>query len=229
MTAPENSFAVIELFTSEGCSSCPAADKLLSEIILKSALDEKPVYALAFHVTYWDRLGWKDKYGDRAYSERQGNYAMAFGKQNVYTPQMIINGTNEFTGSNKSKAYKGIETALATSAEATINIQSRYSNVNNILNVDFKVENASDHHLLNLAIVEKDLVSNIGRGENKGRTLRHDNVVRHFTNLDINGKNSGNVNLHLSEDINLKNASLIAYLQHKHTMEIIGATGTTIN
>src|SRR6187402_1594915 len=96
-TTTNNGFAVVELYTSEGCSSCPPADELVSKIQKES--NGQPVYILAFHVDYWNRLGWKDVFGDAAYSKRQNDYAQYLKLPSVYTPQIVVNGKKEFVGS----------------------------------------------------------------------------------------------------------------------------------
>src|SRR6476619_4430550 len=94
----EPGFAVVELFTSEGCSSCPPADNLLARI-QKEDMD-KQVYLLAYHVDYWDRQGWKDRFSDAAFTQHQQQYAEWLHLNSVYTPQMVVNGKEEFVGSN---------------------------------------------------------------------------------------------------------------------------------
>jgi hypothetical protein len=100
-------FAVVELFTSEGCSSCPPADRLLARIADEAAHSGQPVYALAFHVGYWDRLEWSDRFADPAFSRRQERYAAALGMPAVYTPEMIVNGRASFVGSDERRAIAG--------------------------------------------------------------------------------------------------------------------------
>ena len=94
----KNSFVVIELFTSEGCSSCPPADKVLSEVIADARKNNKPIYAMSFHVDYWNRLGWKDPYSDFLFTNRQNNYSDVLGEREVYTPQVFVNGKIYFVG-----------------------------------------------------------------------------------------------------------------------------------
>ena len=97
-------FAVVELFTSEGCSSCPPAEALLNQIHPRAAKSGQRIYTLAFHVDYWDRLGWKDPFSEAAYSQRQNSYANGFGEDRIYTPQMIVNGRGGFVGSDAGEA-----------------------------------------------------------------------------------------------------------------------------
>jgi len=103
-------FAVVELFTSEGCSSCPPADEILAKIAREYPDN---VYVLGFHVDYWDRLGWRDIYSSADYTHRQQKYAQLFNLNSIYTPQAIVNGKHEFVGSNESSLRSAIEEGLA--------------------------------------------------------------------------------------------------------------------
>src|SRR5436305_253879 len=114
----ENGIAVVELFTSEGCSSCPPADELLSD--LKTSMRGKNIFLLAFHVDYWNYLGWNDRFSDAAFSKRQSHYADVLHAE-VYTPQMIVNGQKVFVGSKRSEAEDAIADALKN--PTTIKIQ----------------------------------------------------------------------------------------------------------
>ena len=101
-------FALVELFTSQGCSSCPAADKYLSELIEKAKKEGKTIFALSFHVDYWNYIGWRDPYSSKEFTDRQKTYFENTKTTSIYTPQVLVNGSEEFVGSNK----KGIEGAV---------------------------------------------------------------------------------------------------------------------
>jgi hypothetical protein len=216
------SFAVVELFTSEGCSSCPPADKVLGNIVEDSRKDGKPVFALAFHVDYWNRLGWKDEYSSAEYSERQRNYARALGS-NVYTPQMVINGTDEFVGSNSATATKSIQNGLDKPAAASValgNIRQKDSQ----LQLDYSLGGNYSGSVLNVAVVERGIITDVRNGENSGRELRHENLVRTFQSLELQ-KADGSVTMQVPDDVNIDNASVIAYLQNPDSKKITGASG----
>jgi hypothetical protein len=110
--------AVVELFTSEGCSSCPPADDILVDIAREARQSKRAIYPLAFHVDYWDQLGWKDPFGSAAYSRRQDDYVAAFGGEGPYTPQMVVNGRVGFVGSRREQAQREIARALEQPATA---------------------------------------------------------------------------------------------------------------
>ncbi len=175
-----HSAAVVELFTSEGCSSCPPADQLLADLIREAKSNGQPVYALAFHVGYWDGLGWKDPFSDPAYTQRQLNYAAALKLDDVYTPQMIVNGTAQFVGSDRQAAREAIDRALRQSASAAVEFQavqshsaqSQAGNDGPGRPIDLTYRAAGPKGaVLNVAVVEGSLRVDVPRGENGGRQL----------------------------------------------------------
>lgn len=216
------SFAVVELFTSEGCSSCPPADKVLADIVKKAQGSDQRIFALAFHVDYWNRLGWKDEYSSAEYSQRQRSYARAL-RSSVYTPQMVVNGKSEFMGSSSARAANSIENGLEKPAAASVEL-TNFKMADNQLQVDFNISGTYSGSVLNVAVVERGIVTDVKRGENGGRKLRYENVVRSFRTLDLQ-KANGSATLQLPDDIDMNNASVIAYVQNPDSKEIIGAQG----
>jgi hypothetical protein len=163
--------AVVELFTSEGCSSCPPAEAYVGELAQRS-----DVLALTYHVDYWDDLGWHDRFGLHAAVQRQQNYAKNLRLATVYTPQVIIDGREDFVGSDR----RSIGSALAVrrpGVPVTIAIADGAVLVN--LGAHANVA-ASD---VVLVAYERSAVSPIGRGENAGHTIREFNIVREFRTL----------------------------------------------
>lgn len=121
--APLLLYARVELSTSGGCSSCPPADALLSQIHSRTKKSGQAIYTLAVHVDYWNRLGWKDPFSDAVYSKRQNDYAAGLGEDRIYTPRMIVNGRGAFVSSEAGTATKRIDTALATAPQASVAIE----------------------------------------------------------------------------------------------------------
>jgi hypothetical protein len=222
-TTQPNAVAVIELFTSEGCSSCPPADALLSEILRDARAKNQPVYALAFHVDYWDRLGWRDPYSDPAHSARQRVYGQKFHRDSIYTPQMIINGVTEFTGSDRPRATKEIAKALEQPANVTVKLTLTQGKKPNTITVTYDLNPLPKNATINIALVERNLQTKVLRGENATRTLSHDNVVRAVQSLPVE-KLHAQLDLHLPENLHRQNASIIAYVQDD-SMHTLGAIG----
>jgi hypothetical protein len=192
-------FALVELFTSEGCSSCPLADALLSELGAQARAAGRRVFTLAFHVDYWDDLGWKDPFDDPAWSQRQRDYSDAFGSDRIYTPQMIVNGAQEFVGSRGDEARRRIDEALAQPASVAVALRVHATapalpptgSPAAPLRIDYDMSGAPARVILHVALVEDGLVSEVRREENRGRTLRHDAVVRALETVVIGASRAG--------------------------------------
>ena len=213
---------VVELFTSQGCSSCPPADAALRQVDAVAEKAKLPVYALSFHVDYWNRLGWTDPYSDRAFSQRQSAYASAAGSKRVYTPQMIVNGTTEFVGSDKSKAHAAITSALGRKSASKVALAIAPKSSPGQLSIRFQVSGATASRVLNVAVIRTPAANDIPKGENAGRTLSHVNVVRAFKTVPLEGQ-TGSVTLQLPADVDRSSAEVVAYVQHTETRAISGA------
>src|SRR6266545_6788966 len=177
---------IVELFTSEGCSSCPPADEVLARLERAQPVAGAEIIALGEHVDYWNYIGWADPYSSPAFSERQGAYAEAFGRDGNYTPQMVVDGRAEFVGSNWNKAVAAIaDAARAPKADVRISPARKASGAISlrVSASNLPAVTAGDTVDLLLAITESDLSSNVTRGENAVRRLNHRTVVRHLSLL----------------------------------------------
>lgn len=218
-TSGSGGFAVIELFTSQGCSSCPAADQLLNSIIEEASAKGEPVFGLSFHVSYWDYLGWKDPYASSKYNVRQGNYVNKLKAGNAYTPQMVVNGKVEFVGSSRKEADCAIKTAL--SEPASYSLKASVVDNGEELLVKYALDRAPNQTLINFALVKKEAENQVPRGENKGRTLTHKNVVVEFH--AVAAQAAGEVSLSLPKEFDTEDSSVIIYLQNKNDLAVIAA------
>lgn len=208
-------FAVVELFTSEGCSSCPAADAAVAELLSQK---NKDVYILSFHVDYWNRLGWTDAFSQPAFSARQGTYAEHFSLNGVYTPQVVVNGLTEFVGSDENKLHAAVENNLHKEAVSDLNINA--NRMNNTLTVNYTI---SEPHavFLHIALVQPEATTVVKKGENGGRTLHHVNIVRALQTADVSGK--GYLTVEIPAALAGTPLQLIAYTQSKENFSILGA------
>ncbi|MET0647336.1 MAG: DUF1223 domain-containing protein [Pyrinomonadaceae bacterium] len=173
---------VVELFTSEGCSSCPPADAVLARLDKTQPVEGAEVIPLAMHVDYWNHLGWADPFSSHQFSERQGEYASAFGNGQVYTPQMVVDGVREFNGGNSSLAQEAIG-AAARQPKGEVQIARSPSQDDGLVRITTQVEKfpkPTDGEAADvlLAITESNLATDVARGENTGRRLAHVGVVR---------------------------------------------------
>ena len=222
-------FAVIELFTSEGCSSCPPADELVARIQKEDK--DKPVYILAFHVDYWNRLGWKDVFSSAEYSKRQNQYADWLNLQSVYTPQIVVNGKKEFVGSEEGTLRNAINAGLRNNPAATLTLNTQKGQDH--IAVQYRVIGAEKNSDLLLALVQKAAQTKVQRGENGGRTLAHVQIVRKIQSQPLNAGSNGNTTITLPEGINTQDWEIIGLVQNKTNGEIVAATKasltTTVN
>lgn len=217
-------FALLELFTSEGCSDCPAAEGLLNEIALDAWADREYIYALSFHVDYWNKLGWKDEFSKSELSDRQRDYRKSFKNEVIYTPQMIVNGTEEFVGSDTARLETSIEHALSMQPKIyfTITPNEEWSEISiDPVTIDKVIESNSEDYELNICIVERGLETEIRRGENEGRTLKHENIVRHLQTENWSSQTSI-YPLSYNATFNEK-FSIVCFVQNKTTRSIVGA------
>ena len=223
---------IVELFTSEGCSSCPPADLLLARLERTQPIAGARVIALEEHVDYWNQLGWVDPFSAPQYRSRQNDYAMVFRAENLYTPQMVVNGQAGFVGNDSNRAYQEVAAARQTQT-ALIDVKSRPNGSDPEL-VDLLVQvtyakpgkpRAADVYL---AVTESDLESSVLRGENAGRHLRHASVVRSFGvigRMDSRGSNMGAINntLRLPHEWKRENLRAVVFLQERNSLRITGA------
>lgn len=209
-TKTSTGFAVLELFTSQGCSSCPSADENLAEITKQAALKGEKIVTLSFHVDYWNYLGWRDPYSTADATKRQRLYAGVHGSKQVYTPQLVVNGTTELLGSSRDKSKAAIQTAIKKRPRS--NIQLTTTTEGNKVAVEWKIEGLQSDDLVNLALVQNQVEDRVETGENSGRTLKHVNVVRDFHVVNpATSKNS--LSLTIPNGLKADDLHVVAYLQ----------------
>jgi len=218
---------LVELFTAEGCSDCPPADAFLQK------LDQQPfpraeMIVLSEHVDYWNHDGWKDPYSSHFYSERQEAYASEFALRSVYTPQMVVDGSSEFVGSNQAVASKAFAKA-ATAPKIGIRLSSISVDAAN--NLRAHVETAAlpkgQKADVYLAIALNHAESQVSAGENAGRKLSHTAVARVMAkvgSLRPNQAFAQDIELKLAPELVAANLRLVVFVQEAHQGRVLGAT-----
>lgn len=221
---------IVELFTSEGCSSCPPADQLLSRMDRSQPIAGARVIALEEHVDYWNSLGWVDPFSSAQYRGRQNDYGRKFLDDNIYTPQMVVNGQVAFVGNDGDRAAQ--EIAKAEQAQtATVELKATPKpGEADLVDLSVQVTNIGKIRNSNvyLAVTESDLSTNVSRGENSGRLLRHAPVVRSFGvigKLDAKGSNTGAITntLRLPREWKRENLRAVVFVQERESYKITGA------
>jgi len=224
LTGPAKGFAVVELFTSEGCSSCPPADQLVARIQQED--QDQPVYILAFHVDYWDRLGWKDAFSDKRYTQRQNLYASWLNLQSIYTPQIVVNGRKEFVGSQESTLRAAIQSGLDRAPGAQLTLSDVRLDQGKV-SWHFQVQNAAAKSSLIVALVQRSATSAVKAGENSGLTLSHVQIVRNLSDSSVGTGGSGNGWFQLPQGV-AGGEELIAFVQNDDNGQIVAATSTAL-
>ena len=211
-----NGFAIVELFTSEGCSSCPPADAVAEKLAT-----EFPgrVYVLGYHVDYWNYLGWKDIYSQPAFTERQRQYASLFSLNSIYTPQVVVNGKTELVGSKENELRKTITAALKNATPVALSL-SEGNHHDHTISVNYS---SGEDGRLSLALVQNHAVSDVKRGENSGRQLRHINVVRDLKTVTVTKHQAGTATLTLPAGLSAQAVSVIGFVQHPQSLEVLAA------
>ncbi len=219
---------LVELFTSEGCSSCPPADRVLAQLEREQTNTDVEIITLALHVDYWNYLGWKDEFSSKSYSQRQSGYAERFKLDSIYTPQMVVDGQTQFVGSNLGTAQKAISEAAKTSKT---NIE--FAATEDKLKVKISDLLAGENSYVWLAIAEDDLKTSVKRGENSGKTLSHVSVVREMKflgNLASTDKNfETEVEFKLPTDWKKENVKFVAFVQGEKTKRIFAVNKYKLN
>ena len=226
---------IVELFTSEGCSSCPPADALLAKLEGQQPFAGAEIIGLEEHVDYWDQLGWRDPFSSANWTARQYAYAGFFRNGSAYTPQMVVDGHEEFVGSRSGKARQAIELAAV---EKKVKVDLSAISLVQDKNLTFKVsvENLSgstDTREVMLAITETGLHSAVTRGENAGEDLHHASVLRELKTIGAMEKNaerpfSAQPVVKLDSGWKRENLRVVIFVQEKKGKRILGAAAMRI-
>ena len=222
--APVTVPVVMELFTSEGCSSCPPADVLLTKLAKEQPIAGVQIIPLGMHVTYWDQLGWKDPASLTLATERQQAYSRVFGEDRVYTPQAVIDGRDELVGSDEAGMRKAIARA-AKQPRAQVSLKASADGDSLKVEADIGAPPPDVKEPLHawMVITEDGLSSVVKRGENGGRTLHHDAVVRAISGADVELAKPLGFHTRLRPEWRRENLHVAVVLQGKKTQRIWGA------
>ena len=212
------SAVVVELFTSQGCSSCPPADALIHDIANDPALRGR-VIPLAFHVDYWDSLGWRDPFSSAEWTQRQARYARTMRINSAYTPQAVVNGRREFVGSNRAALSAALEKA-SNDKGGEITLTARREGNSLIATIHATVPANDD---LLLAIVEDGVITKIEHGENAGRTITNDAIVRKLVRVK-----PSQTMVTVPLDSAWRNVSATAFVQDRTTLAVGAAASAQV-
>jgi len=209
---------LVELFTSEGCSSCPPADAVLARLIKAQPVPGATVVGLSEHVDYWNSLGWNDPFSDALFTQRQEDYAGVVARGRVYTPQIVVGGSADVLGSNESAVRAAVARAAA-GPHGALRLERRGKSVH-VAGQDFPAH--GDAHVL-VAVVEDGLSDKVLRGENEGRTLSHSAVVRSLNRIGLAAGPSFELDFQPSLDPAWKAPRIVAFVQELKSRKVLAA------
>ena len=215
---------LVELFTSEGCNSCPPADRILETLTTDQPAAGVYVVGLSEHVTYWDRLGWKDPFGSMRFTARQNMYAYHFKLDGAYTPQVVVDGAAQMVGSDTAQLKNALAAAAKTPKPAlSVVVASAADNaITATATGPGLAANAGETRELLWAITEDKLVVDVKRGENANKTLRHGGVVRALVTRKIDGAaQTMSETLKLQPEWKRENLRLVAFVQATKSKRVL--------
>lgn len=229
---------IVELFTSEGCSSCPPADALLARFEDQQPVSGAEIIALEEHVDYWDQQGWIDPFSAPEWTQRQQVYVAKFKEGSVYTPEMVVGGQSQFIGSHELEAERAIA-AVARQAKTDIVISATNSAGDAAQQLTVNIGRlggsaSGDTAEVWLAVTEKDLHSIVNGGENAGKNLHHAAIVRTLRKIGTADPNRYSLSFTASPIVKLKSAwkrenlRLVVFVQEKNSRRILGAASIKI-
>jgi hypothetical protein len=218
-TAAQPAAVLAELFTSEGCNSCPPADALLEILLHQQPIEGVYVIAMSEHVTYWDHQGWKDPFGSQQFTARQQQYGRRFNLDSIFTPQLVIDGMHQVVGSDKRAIEEALLEAIKTPKPA-LNVEVTSGDA--VVNASASGPGLAGDKDAELwfALTEDHLVVDVKRGENANKTMKHSGVVRVLQSAGSVEVSSKRVSFELSPEWKRENLRVVAFVQSKSNRRI---------
>jgi hypothetical protein len=219
---------LVELFTSEGCSSCPPADALIARLQHDQPVPNADIIVLGEHVDYWDQLGWHDRFSSHGLTERQTEYSQHLNPDGPYTPQMVVDGTSQFTGNDSTRALQVIaQSAHTPKLPLTLTKPTLDGNRLN-LSVSSASANLPKADLV-AALVETTASTQVGQGENKGRTLHHVAIVRDLRKIGTTKQLASPLffSFTVPKDASFSNLRVVVFVQHPDQGAILAAASSS--
>jgi hypothetical protein len=211
---------LVELFSSEGCSSCPLADAFLQEMMALADSNKLPVFFLDYHVDIWNKSGWVDSFSDTSFSRRQREYMVKNKQQALFTPMIFVNGRGALPGSAKKEVGKLVNENMYAEPTTLLSTRAGYVQATNTLILNYEITGKTDSCNLNLVLAYREVKSEITGGENKGQTLTHHHTVKDWKWFPIHSSKKGKIEMALPSDVKLSDLILISFVQHEPTWKV---------
>ncbi|MEP2238612.1 MAG: DUF1223 domain-containing protein [Maribacter sp.] len=218
-----NGMVVLELFTSQGCSSCPPADDLLQEVKIKYP---ENVFVLSYHVDYWNYIGWTDPFSNKEFTEKQSSYNRKFGYRGNYTPELVVNGKEHLVGSNRGKVINAINKYSAVKSENQFIVQNLNRGIDKV-NFDYTIVGDTSGKTVRAVLVLNERTTQVKRGENRQRILVNSNIVVAEKSVKIED-NSLVGAINIPSIVKNKEALVLMLLIENRNGDIIGAVNAAI-
>lgn len=212
---------LVELFTSEGCNSCPPADTLLEELLQEQPIEGVYVIPLSEHVTYWDHQGWKDPFGAQQFTARQQQYGLRFNIDSIYTPQLVIDGTSEYVGSDRRSIERALRSA-GRQVKPALKVSGTEASGTLTVVASGPALSAEDDAELWVALTEDRLAVDVKRGENANKILKHSGVVRVLRSAG-DAKRATAVTITVDPAWRRDHLRLVGFVQSRKNRKILGA------
>jgi hypothetical protein len=212
---------LVELFSSEGCSSCPMADKFLHELLTIADSVQAPVFGLDYHVDIWNKSGWVDPFSDTSFSRRQREYMVKNQQYALFTPMVMVNGGGALPGNEKNTISKLINDNMRIRPRTSLVTKAGYIEETKTLIVDYEIEGDIDSSSLMLVLAYKEITSKVTAGENAGQTLVHHHTAKDWKEVSLNGQRKGRVKLQLPADVPISNLMLVSFVQRQPDWKIV--------
>ena len=211
---------VLELFTSQGCSSCPPADELLKQV------KSENVIALSYHVDYWNYIGWKDPFSSSEFTDKQRKYGTKFYSSSIYTPQLVVNGREHFVGSNRQKLKQKIAQYSEAKSQSDLTINNA-SIDDSVVKFDYSANGLQQGDNLRIILVINERITSVKRGENRNRTLVNNNIVVAEQKFKLN-KSSGKGTIIIPEIVEADDTLSLVLILENDNLDINAAAQTQL-
>lgn len=216
---PGTPSVLLELFSSEGCSSCPEADAFAQEILSLSDSTHSPVFVIDYHVDIWNRSGWVDSFSTPEFTKRQTDYMTKVKQEAMFTPMMFVNGQYGMPAGAKKEIGQAIYKELVTAAKSNLTINAAMLSDGKGLNISYMISSKPDSMQLVLVLAEREVTSKVTAGENAGKTLVHHHVARRLITVPLK-EQSGFYTFPLGDFVNLEKYILVGFLQHVNSWKV---------
>lgn len=219
--APGTPSVLLELFSSEGCSSCPEADAFAQEILRLSDSSNSPVYVIDYHVDIWNKSGWVDSFSTPEFSKRQSDYMKKVHQEAMFTPMMFVNGQYGMPAGAKKEIGQAIYKELVTAATINLSLNASMLSNGKGLHVSYTLTSKSDSIDLMLILVQKEAISKVTAGGNAGKTLTHHHVARKMYTVPVSLQQSGFYEIPIDDSMKLSDYILVGFVQHQRTWKVL--------